>query len=380
MAKQLPGLAKQFKAATLATEQERQIAELQMEIERLRQEGSQDLAAQVAELQQKLANSGERLVAIDLIDRNPDQSRRTITNEMVQKRASSLKKYGQITPIVLVAQPNGRYLIEQGELRWRGAKELKWEAIRAVIDPNEMDRQQLHLKTLLDFVHREDLNPLDRAEAIVQVVREFTGLREGGEHREVSTILARVLKRIERQGEDSMKLLSLAVNDSTEVHENIVTTLGIVEPQERTLLLTLLELNQNPSTFKTTLLPLVWFPADLKQAVQIQGLESGRALIISALSAKALGTSEEVAEQERRAVIERVLSQQLTRPQTREIVNQVKASFGKQGGKSRAKPISTLIKAVEEVSGSLKQSSPEELTLLKQQLVAALAEIDRILE
>ncbi|MEH2167434.1 MAG: ParB N-terminal domain-containing protein [Nostoc sp.] len=74
--------------------------------------------------------TGEIAIDTGLIDPNPNQPRQTITQESIQAKARLLKKHGQITPVILVPQDNGRYMLLDGQLRWSGAKLLGWETIR----------------------------------------------------------------------------------------------------------------------------------------------------------------------------------------------------------------------------------------------------------
>lgn len=114
---------------------ESKIAELSAEIEQLRSSGSQELEAKVQELREQLASGGVLDVLIEQIDRNVEQPRQTFTQESIEMLALSLESDGQQEPIILIEQLNGRYLLFDGERRWRGAKLLNWETIKAVVIP-----------------------------------------------------------------------------------------------------------------------------------------------------------------------------------------------------------------------------------------------------
>jgi len=197
----IPAINQRFTGAYQATEQAQRIAELQAEVEQLRAAQSPDLEAQLEVLREQLkAQSGELVVEVELIYPNPHQPRQTITVEGIQTIARSLEKDGQITPLIVIPQGE-RYLLWDGQRRWEAAKSLGWKTLQAVTAPMPKD---LHRKALLTFIHHEDLNPLDKAEAIVKEVATSTGITS----EEISTVLSTVLRRLER-GQQMNRLTSL---------------------------------------------------------------------------------------------------------------------------------------------------------------------------
>ncbi|MFL9455480.1 ParB N-terminal domain-containing protein [Tolypothrix bouteillei VB521301_2] len=62
-----------------------------------------------------------------------------MTSELIQTKARLLKKYGQITPIILVPQDNKRYMLLDGQLRTEAAKNLGWQKICVLIVPTPED-------------------------------------------------------------------------------------------------------------------------------------------------------------------------------------------------------------------------------------------------
>jgi ParB/RepB/Spo0J family partition protein len=193
-------ISDKFKGAVQKTDQEQKILALQAEVEKLRALQSPELEAEISKLREQLQTQvGDIAIDINLIDPNPNQPRQTITTESIQAKARLLKKHGQITPIILVPDQNGRYMLLDGQLRWEGAKLLGWETIRALIVPQPEDLDQSSLLTFLGF---EDLNPLDKAEAIFKEITKSTGL----ELDEVTTSLAAVIKRVERNNQVNLYL------------------------------------------------------------------------------------------------------------------------------------------------------------------------------
>lgn len=369
MPKALPQIGEKFKGAVQKTEQEKKIAQLQAEVEQLRIKQAPELEAELHVLREKLRNhSGEVEIELELIDPNPNQPRQTITLESIQAKARLLKKHGQITPVILVAQENGRYILLDGQLRTEGAKLLGWKSIRAVIVPMPKDLTQSSLITFLGF---EDLNPLDKAEAIVQELNKATEL----DLEEISTVLSTVLKRIERDGKS--KELTKLVTLDLEQQKLGLETLNVIG-EEQSLFLVLLELGLNPASVKSNLLPMLSLPDDLRKAIRYKGLKGAHALALATLSAKALDTDEGKAQKERTKITEKVLAENLTVPETRELIKQVKAKY-LTTTKLESKEVKSIIQKITSLSEtSLIHASTEQLQELKTLLQKKLAEIENL--
>lgn len=363
----LPKISDRFKGAIQKTDQERKIAELQAEIAQLRAAESPKLEGQVQVLREQLQQSGENQIKLELIDPNPQQPRQTITQSAIRAKARSLDKHGQITPVILIQYDSGRYILLDGQLRCEAAKLLGWETVRAVTVPMPRD---LNHDSLLTFLHFEDLNPLDKAEAIVQEVVKATGL----ETDEVPTVLGTVLKRIEREGKT--KQLADLVTATSEEQQQGLSLLEIRE-KERNLLLALLDLGLNPGSVKANLLPMLSLPADLKTAIRKQGLKGAHALALAVLSAKTLNLSEHEAAKERIVAIQTVLEQDLTVPETRKLVAEVKAKYSKL---SASEPLVTeLVDQVQAVTQRLKKTRVWEDPQKCEQLRVLLRQLEELI-
>lgn len=311
----LPKIGDRFNGAVQKTAQENKIIELQEEINKLRSNSQTEaLELQIDSLREQLELSGKKQIEVDLIDPNPEQPRQTIAASAITVKAHSLSKHGQITPIILIPQENNRYILLDGQLRWEAAKALGWKTISAVIVPMPKD---LNHNSLLTFLHFEDLNHLDKAEAIVREVTKMTKLEFG----EISTTLATVLKRIERDGKN--KLLTQLVGISSQEQTFVLASMKVTE-KEQSLLMVLLDLGLNPGSVKANLLPMLSLPTDLKIAIRQQGLKGAHALAIASISGKGLNVSEEEADQERDKIIKIVLEQDLSVSETKALVTSIK--------------------------------------------------------
>jgi len=107
---------------------------------------------------------------IDAIRPNPYQPRQTFTEAELRGLAASIKEKGVIQPLVVRADASG-YVLIVGERRWRSARMAGLEQVPVVIkDISEGDMLEL---ALVENIQREDLNPLEKAEAYHRLMTEF---------------------------------------------------------------------------------------------------------------------------------------------------------------------------------------------------------------
>lgn len=365
----LPRIANKFNGAIQKTDQERRIAELQAEVKKLRAESSPELEQELKSLREQLARqTGEVQVSLELIDPNLNQPRQSITPESIQAKARLMDKYGQNTPVILISNENGRYLIFDGHLRTEAAKSLKWESIRALIVSPPEDLEQ---SALLTFLGAEDLNPLDKAEAIFREVTKTTQLTL----EEAITRLNTLLKRIERD-QQTKKLSSLVSVDARSQREGL-EQMGL-HGEDQMLLAIFLEYGLNPSSVKANLLPTLFLPTELKEAIR-EGLKGAHALALSTLSAKQLKTSESKAAKERKLALEKVLKDNLTVAETRKLVKEIKSKYLKSPS-NKSKTVQIAIAKIGEIDqSSLTTATPEQLLQLKTILEQKLAEVESLM-
>ena len=100
-------------------------------------------------------------IAVDQIDANPFQPRRSFSADKLKELADSIRASGLVQP-VLLRRSGGRYQLIAGERRWRAARQAGLAAIPALV--REIgDRDALEL-ALTENLLREDLNPLEAAQ------------------------------------------------------------------------------------------------------------------------------------------------------------------------------------------------------------------------
>lgn len=113
---------------------------------------------------------GELVVNIPLshIIANPNQPRKTFDEESIRALAVSIEKVGLLQPISVVSE-NGKYIVVAGERRLRAVKSLGQETIKAIV-VNADERLVAEL-ALIENLQREDLNPVDEAEAYLSLTK-----------------------------------------------------------------------------------------------------------------------------------------------------------------------------------------------------------------
>jgi ParB family chromosome partitioning protein len=112
------------------------------------------------------------LIDVDLIDKNPYQTRYVFEEEPLRELADSIRESGVVQPVVLrPGEAEGRYILVLGERRLRASKMAGKQTIPALV--RRLSPQQAAEMTVLENVQREDLNPLEQAEAFRVLSKEF---------------------------------------------------------------------------------------------------------------------------------------------------------------------------------------------------------------
>ena len=112
----------------------------------------------------------EYMMRVSSIEPNRGQPRKKFDEESIAELADSIKKYGILQPL-LVQKQGDYYEIVAGERRWRAAKEAGLKEVPVVI--KEYTKQQAMEIALIENVQREDLNPIEEAQAYQQLLQEF---------------------------------------------------------------------------------------------------------------------------------------------------------------------------------------------------------------
>lgn len=114
-------------------------------------------------------------VDIDLIDPNPFQPRKQWKKEEISSLARSIISQGILQPLV-IRRSKGRYQLIAGERRLRAAHEARLKKVPVVV--READDQQMLALALVENIQRQDLGPVEKAEAFERLSSEFSLTQE----------------------------------------------------------------------------------------------------------------------------------------------------------------------------------------------------------
>lgn len=117
-----------------------------------------------------LENQGVQEISINDVAPGKNQPRQRFDTKKMEELAESISKHGVVQPIAIRKIDKG-YEIVAGERRWRGARMAGLTTIPAVI--MELDERQVMEVALVENLQREDLNPIEEAEAYKTLMEEF---------------------------------------------------------------------------------------------------------------------------------------------------------------------------------------------------------------
>lgn len=112
----------------------------------------------------------DSMVKISLVEPNREQPRKHFDEDGLLELAESIKQYGILQPL-LVQEKNGYYEIIAGERRWRAAKLAGLKEVPVII--RKLTDQQIVEISLIENIQREDLNPIEEAQAYKRLLTEF---------------------------------------------------------------------------------------------------------------------------------------------------------------------------------------------------------------
>ena len=114
-------------------------------------------------------------IDINKIEPGKGQPRKNFDKEKIEALAESIKEHGIIQPLI-VNKENGIYYIIAGERRWRAAKVAGIKKI-PVIEKSATSKEIMEL-AIIENVQREDLNPVEEAEAYERLMKEYEMTQE----------------------------------------------------------------------------------------------------------------------------------------------------------------------------------------------------------
>lgn len=175
----------------------------------------------------------EGVVELDInrVISNKSQPRKYFDSDRIAELAESIREHGVIQPII-VKKFGDNWMIIAGERRWRASREAGLKKIPAIV--KDFSERELVEVSLIENIQREDLNPIEEAEAYDKLINEYNFTQETlgksvGKDRSTITNSLRLLKVSARTKEELISggitaghaRALLALNDSA-MEENVL--------------------------------------------------------------------------------------------------------------------------------------------------------------
>ena len=117
-----------------------------------------------------------REIAVELIDKNPFQTRSHFDEQQLAELAASIAATGVVQPVLLRPLPNGRFQLIAGERRWLASQKAGKNSVPAIL--RQVSDEQAMEMTIVENLQRADLNPIEQARAYERLSRDFKMTQE----------------------------------------------------------------------------------------------------------------------------------------------------------------------------------------------------------
>lgn len=273
-------------------------------------------------------------VNIDKIRLPAQQPRRYFDPEKLSQLVQSVKEHGILQPL-LVRAVNGEFELVAGERRLRAAKEAGLTEV-PIITKELSDLQTLQI-ALLENLQREDLNPVEETEGILELLSIELDVNSG----EVISILNQVANAKKRGLE-----LTENVSRQLEIIESVLSGVGRFSAE----------------SFRTSRLPLLNLPDDVLEILRQGKIEYTKARAIAKLKD----------EGERRELLDKVLNENLSLSEIKQLVKELTPG--------KTTPKETLNAKYSELGKRLKNAQVWEDAKKTKKLEKLLGDLEQLLE
>ena len=187
---------------------------------------------EVAKDKTKSTSTDEGVLKVNIseVEPNRSQPRKTFNEDALQELAESIKEHGVLQPL-LVKQRDGYYEIVAGERRWRAATKAGLKEIPVIV--RDLSEQEILEISIIENLQREDLNPIEEANAYKRLMEEF-GLTQDVVSERVSKSRTAIA--------NSVRLLKLSPDVQQMLIDELISAgharalLGISDPEEQYVL------------------------------------------------------------------------------------------------------------------------------------------------
>lgn len=202
----------------------------------------------------------EQHLLLEQIALPAQQPRRYFSEQAMQSLVVSIQEHGILQPLLVRPLPTGKYELVAGERRYRAAQQLKLDNVPVVI--RELDAQDAAQVAILENLQREDLNPIEETEAILNLL----SIRLECSSEEVVSLLHHVAN-LQKQGTE---ITNNVVRSQWETVEHVFTVIGKL----------------TPDSFRSHRLPLLNLPEEVLEVLRQGRIEYTKARIIAQLKDK----------------------------------------------------------------------------------------------
>lgn len=131
---------------------------------------------QIPQQEQNVSKFNIEYIEIEKLKPSKWQPRSIFNEDSLKQLAESIKHSGIIEPLVVSPLEDGNYEIVCGERRWRAAQMAQLKQVPAIV--KTLDEKQKHIFSLVENLQREDLNPVEEAEAYKKLIEEYNLTQE----------------------------------------------------------------------------------------------------------------------------------------------------------------------------------------------------------
>ena len=178
-------------------------------------------------IEKNVVQSSDLTLDINKVEPNRQQPRKQFNEDSLIELSENIKQYGIIQPL-LVKEREGYYEIIAGERRWRAAKMAGLREVPVII--KDISEQEIVEISLIENIQREDLNPIEEAQAFKRLLEEF--------HLKQDEVAERVNKS-RTAVTNSLRLLKLDERVQQMLIEDLISNgharaiLGITDPEKQ---------------------------------------------------------------------------------------------------------------------------------------------------
>jgi ParB family chromosome partitioning protein len=196
-----------------------------------------------------------QLLPLSQISLPQAQPRRYFDSQAMQSLVESVKQHGILSPLLVRPKGQDLYELVAGERRYRAAVSAGLDEVPVVI--RELTDEDALQVALLENLQREDLNPLEETEGILQLLA----------------------LKLNQSSESAIALLNAAAHPERNSVDNVIHS-----PEWQTVVEVLTSVGKfTPESFRTNRLPLLNLPDDIKEALRSGRLSYTKARAIARL-------------------------------------------------------------------------------------------------